>query len=258
MEKKSEEAPKVPHVIEAIGLMTELVAKHGIAKDRQNTDQKYKFRGIDDVRNALAPLMGDCKLVILPKFISRTEKERTTKSGGFALQVVVKIDFHFISRVDGSEVMVPMENEAVDYSDKATNKAISQAYKALCINTFNIPTEGEEDTDDDKKKDLRGSKRMAHPSPDACDAFVKMYLGAISEAKTTATLRDIANLHAVTMENMKNSEDEHERMMVEMCRNKHKEALDELRAKDAEAAKNRPQTVSGAKAAKGGEDGLQY
>lgn len=246
----------VPHVYDAIGKMTDEVAKHGIGKDRKNTDQKYNFRGIDDVRNALAPLMDQCKLIIVPKMVSRTEKERTTKSGGFALQVVVKIDFHFISRVDGSEIVVPMENEAVDYSDKATNKAVSQAYKTCCINVFNIPTEGEEDTDEEKKKDLRGSKRTVHATREACDAFVTGYVQAVGAAQTKHALRDLAAAHAVTLEAMKNSEDEHERMVVGICRDKHKEALDELLAKEAEAAKGRPQTVSAAK--KGAEDGLQY
>lgn len=251
------EQPKVPHVIEAIGLMTAAVAKEGIGKNRQNTDQKYKFRGIDDVRNVLAPLMDECKLVIVPKMKSRMEKERTTKSGGFALQVVVDIDFHFLSRVDGSELVVPMSNEAVDYSDKATNKAISQAYKTVCINTFNIPTEGEEDADEDKRKDLRGSKRTAHEGREACDAFVSGYLEAVSKAQTKADLRDLATVHAVTLEAMKTSDDEHERMVVNICREKHKEALDELARKEAEAAKGRS-TVSAAKAAKEAPDGIQY
>lgn len=245
--------PVVPHVIEAIGRMTAAVAKEGIGKTRQNTDQKYKFRGIDDVRNVLAPLMAECQLVIVPKMKARTEKERTTKSGGFALQVVVDIDFHFLSRVDGSEIVVPMSNEAVDYSDKATNKAISQAYKAVCINTFNIPTEGEEDTDDDKRKDLRGSKRTVHASREACNSFVTGYLQAVSAAPTKATLRDLANAHAVTLEAMKASDDDHERMVVVICRDKHKEALDELTRRETEAARARP-TVSGALAAKGGDD----
>src|SRR5437899_55115 len=138
---------KVPDIYDAIGRMTAALAKEGISKDKVNSDQKYKFRGIDDVRNAVASLMDECKLIIVPKMMERTEKEGTTKNGGFSLRVIVKINFHFISRADGSELVVPMENEAVDYSDKATNKAVSQAYKTCCINVFNIPTEGEQDSD---------------------------------------------------------------------------------------------------------------
>ena len=156
---------KIPDIYDAIGKMTAALAKEGIAKDRQNTDQKYKFRGIDDVRNAVASLQDECNLIIVPKMVSRTEIESKTKSGGFALRVIVKIDFHFLSRVDGSEIIVPMENEAVDYSDKATNKAISQAYKAACINVFNIPTEGEQDADEERK-DLQGKKEGVFDSPE--------------------------------------------------------------------------------------------
>lgn len=248
----TEEKKGVPLVLEAIGKMTELLAKEGIGKERQNTDQKYKFRGIDDVRNAIAPLLSECKLVILPKLVSRTEKERTTKSGGFALQVVVRIDFHFLSREDGSEIIIPMENEAVDYSDKATNKAISQAYKMLCINTFCIPTEGEEDADDDKRKDLKSSRRTAHLNREECDRFVEGYLKAVSQAQTKQALADLATVHAITLEAMKSSQDDHERMVVDICRQKHKEALDELRQHEADAAKGKPLTVGAA--LKGGAD----
>jgi hypothetical protein len=243
MQQNEQKQAQVPHVIEAIGLMTAAVAKEGIGKTKENKDQKYKFRGIDDVRNVLAPLMDECKLVIIPKMKARSEKERTTKSGGFALQVVVEIDFHFISRVDGSEIVVPMSNEAVDYSDKATNKAISQAYKTVCINTFNIPTEGEEDTDDDKKKDLRGSKRTTHASREACDKFVEDYLRAVAGAETRHALRDVGTVHATTLTSMQASEDEHERLMAAMCRDKHAEALEELKKQDAQVAK--PATVDG-------------
>lgn len=40
-----------------------------------------------------------------------------------------------------------MYGEAMDSADKATNKALSAAYKYACIEAFCIPTEGEQDAD---------------------------------------------------------------------------------------------------------------
>ena len=40
-----------------------------------------------------------------------------------------------------------MYGEAMDSADKATNKAMSAAYKYLCMQVFCIPTEGMEDAD---------------------------------------------------------------------------------------------------------------
>jgi hypothetical protein len=42
------------------------LAREGISKDRNNAQQGYKFRGIDDVYNALAPILSRNRLVITP------------------------------------------------------------------------------------------------------------------------------------------------------------------------------------------------
>ncbi|HEY6407716.1 MAG TPA: hypothetical protein VIY29_09640, partial [Ktedonobacteraceae bacterium] len=49
--------PKVPRVFAVISQITGELSKVGIAKDRNNTQQGYKFRGIDQVYNVLSPLL---------------------------------------------------------------------------------------------------------------------------------------------------------------------------------------------------------
>ena len=136
------------NIWQSIEKMTELLANKGIAKDKGGVGEiKYKFRGIDDIRNATATLQKECALVISPKVTSRIETERTTKSGSFAMWVILHVDFELVNTIDASKTVVSIIGEAVDYSDKATQKAMSQAYKIFAINAFNIPTEGEEDAD---------------------------------------------------------------------------------------------------------------
>jgi len=136
-----------PMVYQSIADIIGDLSKIGIAKDSKNTMQNYKFRGIDDIYNALAPLLAKHRLIILPRVLDRELTERATKSGGALFYVVLTVDFDFISAVDGSRHTVTTLGEAMDSGDKATNKAMSAAYKYACLEAFCIPTEGDNDAD---------------------------------------------------------------------------------------------------------------
>lgn len=123
------------------------LAKEGIAKDRNNQQQGYKFRGIDDVYNALAPVLSKHGLCILPRIINREMIERATKTGNALFYVTVEAEFDFVATEDGSKHTVRTFGEAMDSADKATNKAMSAAYKYAAFQTFCIPTEGDNDAD---------------------------------------------------------------------------------------------------------------
>lgn len=135
------------HVYTAIARVMAQLAKTGIGKDRRNEQQNYKFRGIDDMYNALAPMLAAEGLMILPRLLSRDVTERTTAKGGVLFYVVVVMEFDFVSSNDGSTHTVRMAGEAMDSGDKATNKAMSAAYKYACMQAFCIPTEGDNDAD---------------------------------------------------------------------------------------------------------------
>ncbi len=138
---------KPPHVYAAIAEVTGKLAKTGIGKDRKNDQQGYKFRGIDDVYNALSALIAEAKLCILPRVTSREITERQTQRGGVLFYVVCGIDFTLVSAVDGSMHTVHVIGEAMDSGDKATNKAMSAGYKYMAMQVFCIPTEGDNDAD---------------------------------------------------------------------------------------------------------------
>jgi hypothetical protein len=135
------------NVYQLISAVSAELAKAGISKSRNNTQQNYRFRGIDDVYNALAPVLATHGLVILPRILSRQCVERTTAKGGVLFYVTVEAEFDFISAHDGSHHTVRTFGEAMDSADKATNKAMSAAYKYAAFQTFCIPTEGDNDAD---------------------------------------------------------------------------------------------------------------
>lgn len=136
-----------PKVYTAIAGVMADIAKEGIAKGRNNQQQGYKFRGIDDVYNALSPILSAHKLVMLPRVLTRDVIERQTKSGGALFYVTVDMEFTLVCAEDGSAHVIRTYGEAMDSGDKATNKAMSAAYKYAAMQAFCIPTEGDNDAD---------------------------------------------------------------------------------------------------------------
>lgn len=138
---------QTPKVFAAINAVQGDLAGLGIAKNNRNQQQGFQFRGIDDVYNAVAPLLAKHKLVIMPQVLSREVTERVTAKGGVLFYVVVHVNYYFVSAEDGSKFVVSAFGEAMDSGDKATNKAMSSAYKYACLQSFCIPTEGDNDAD---------------------------------------------------------------------------------------------------------------
>ena len=134
-------------VYAAISAVMADMAKEGISKSRRNAAQGYQFRGIDDVYNALAPIMARHGLLMLPRTLSRECVERQSAKGGTLFYVVVEMEFTFVSSKDASLHTIKTYGEAMDSADKATNKAQSAAYKYAAMQAFCIPTEGDNDAD---------------------------------------------------------------------------------------------------------------
>lgn len=134
-------------IYESINKIQAALAKTGISKDRKNQQQGYAFRGIDDVYGALAPLLAEHGVCVFPRATERTCVERQTQRGGALFYVTVRVEFDFVSSIDGSMHTCITYGEAMDSADKATNKAMSAAYKYACLQTFCIPTEGDNDAD---------------------------------------------------------------------------------------------------------------
>jgi hypothetical protein len=120
-----------------------------ITKSRKNTSQNYNFRGVDDVLNALQPVLIQNNLIILPTILEQKMSEHISKSGGTLFRAICNMQFTLISAIDGSELSAIFTGEAMDSGDKATNKAMSTAYKYFCFQTFCIPTDEAKDSEND-------------------------------------------------------------------------------------------------------------
>lgn len=172
-------------VYAAISAVAREMATSGISKDRVNQQQNFKFRGIDQVYNALAPALVNHGLLILPRITERTVTERVTQRGGVLFYVVVKAEFDFVSTEDGSIHTVTTYGEAMDSGDKATNKAMSIAYKYAAFQAFCIPTE-ETAIDADAEVHQVQPQKQSKPSP---EQVLKAFTEAAAKKNTVDELK---------------------------------------------------------------------
>lgn len=123
-----------------------------IKKEKKAGDGKfgYMFRGIDDVMNALHPLLSAHGVFVTPEVLEQERTERVVEGYNgqkkTTLWSVLKIRFTFHAD-DGSSVSCTTIGEGMDNGDKASNKAMSIAMKYAMFQVFCIPTEEMEDPD---------------------------------------------------------------------------------------------------------------
>lgn len=156
-------------IYEAISnVMAEIGA---IGKDKKNQQQGFMYRGIDDVMNALQPALVKNKVFIVPEVVDEQREERQTQKGGILFYTRLFINYKFFT-TDGSFIETKVIGEAMDSGDKATNKAMSIAYKYACFQVFCIPTEEMVDPDGEShepappntKQNKSGKSKAAEPT----------------------------------------------------------------------------------------------
>ena len=124
-------------------VMTEAGA---IGKDSRNNQQGFMYRGVDAVMNALNPAFIKHKLFVTPEVISQKREERVTDKGKSLIYSILLVKYTFYAE-DGSSVFVIVPGEGMDSGDKASNKAMSSAFKYACFQVFCIATEELKDPD---------------------------------------------------------------------------------------------------------------
>lgn len=117
-----------------------------VGKGDSNDFDHYKYRGIDAVMNALNPAMIKNGIFVVPTVLDSIREERQGKNGTLMMYSIIKVKYSFYAD-DGSCVECVVVGEAMDRSDKSTNKAMSAAFKYACFQTFCIPTEEMIDTE---------------------------------------------------------------------------------------------------------------
>lgn len=167
-----------------------------IGKTRNNVQQNFKFRGIDDVMNALHGAMAAEGVFILTEPIGETERsERTTSKGGLLFHLLQRWNFTFCAP-DGSSVSASFVGEAMDSGDKGMNKSASVALKYVLLQMFLIPTIEQAAADPDGQGyDLRNDRA------EALQQMNEELQGVISDCKTRcAAFKTEAEFKALRVE----------------------------------------------------------
>jgi hypothetical protein len=125
-------------------LMARVKHDIGVVGKNGTGDVPYKFRSIDDVVNAVNPALDNHGVLCIPERISVLHHERL--ANGRAHMVMLEISYKFWGP-RGDCVEASGIGESVDYSDKATNQAMSMAYKYMLTQTFTIRTADMTDAD---------------------------------------------------------------------------------------------------------------
>ena len=160
------ESPKIYAAISAV--MNEVGV---VGKDKKNAQQGFKYRGIDDVMNALSPALAKNHIFVVPEVLEQTREERQTKSGGSLTYSILKIKYTFYAE-DGSHVEAIVIGEGMDSGDKGSNKSMSIAFKYACFQVFCIPTEEMKDPDSETPPEtVPAGKSSGNPKTEYIDAI---------------------------------------------------------------------------------------
>jgi len=124
-----------------------------VKKDSKNQAQRFNFRGIDAVMNAVGPALRKHGVTILPEDVEVHRSNGTTASGKQTAEVVVKVTYRVYGPA-GDSIHGKVAAEAMDFGDKAIAKAMSVAYRTFLLQALTIPTD---EPDPDSESYERGA-----------------------------------------------------------------------------------------------------
>ena len=132
-------------IIEALSKVMEDV--RSVRKVERNEQQKFLFRGIDAVMNAVGPALRKHGVVIVPEVLEHSIAGSQTSTGKTINVCRVKVQYTFYGP-DGDSITATVPGESMDSGDKATAKAMSVAYRTCLLQALTLPTD-EADPDQD-------------------------------------------------------------------------------------------------------------
>lgn len=137
-----------------------------IGKTQRNQEQGFMFRGHDDVMNALNPLLAKHGVFITPNVVEREVSTRTTSRGSTMYEVNLHVEFTFYG-LAGDSFTASGWGEGTDMGDKATNKAMTGAFKYVVAQTFALATAETSDSDHDSPEETSRGGAPAPRTPEA-------------------------------------------------------------------------------------------
>ena len=182
------ETAKKMNIYEAISKCMEDIG--AVGKNDKNKQQGFMYRGIDAVMNAINPALTKNHVFVVPEVLEQTRAERTTNKGGVLFYSICKIKFTFYAE-DGTYIEAVTVGEGMDSGDKATNKAMSIAFKYACFQVFCIPTEEMQDPDAETPEPIQPNVQKFVPATAEQLKNINKYVSAFADVCESANESDI-------------------------------------------------------------------
>lgn len=165
-----------------------------VGKNETNVAQRFNFRGIDAVINAVSPAFIKNGVIVVPNVLDK--KYETIEIGakrtamGHA-QVVVSYTFYGL---EGDSVTATVAAESMDAGDKATAKAMSVALRTALLQTLALPTN---ETDADASSYERSPKAdKKAPEVTYTPEQIDLASDAFSQIADIADMEELKNFYA--------------------------------------------------------------
>jgi len=172
----------------------------GIGKRDRNDQQRFNFRGIDAVMNAVGPALREHGVSVIPTVHELINDTYSTKSGTVMRNATVRIGWTIIGPL-GDTIEGASYGEAADAGDKAVSKAHSVAYRTFLLQALCIPT-------DEPDPDASSHERSAAPpqqgrSPADPDVLAASIDAATDPDELRQLWRECSRLPGVTGQDLR-------------------------------------------------------
>lgn len=155
----------------------------GLGKhQRTDSGNRFNFRGVDDVMNAVGPVLRKHGVSVVPTAVTHVPEDVTTTKGAKMRNVTVVVSYA-IHGPAGDTMPGAAAGEAADSGDKATPKAMSVAFRTFLLQALCLPT-------DEVDPDQHQYERAAEPTP---DELVTQVLYGLRDSATEAEAREWGN-----------------------------------------------------------------
>jgi hypothetical protein len=165
-----------------------------VGKNETNVAQRFDFRGIDAVINAVSPAFIKNGVICVPNVLDK--KYETIEIGakrtsmGHA-QVVVSYTFYGL---EGDSVTATVAAESMDAGDKATAKAMSVALRTALLQTLALPT-NEPDADASSYERSPKADKKA-PEVTYTPEQIDLAIDALGQVADISDMEELKNFYA--------------------------------------------------------------
>lgn len=170
-----------------------------VAKRDRNEHQRFMFRGIDAVVNAVGPVLRKHQVVVMPnvEHVSYDEVQTSTGKPATACRVLATYTFY---ATDGSSVDTRVAAEAWDSGDKAAPKAMSVAFRTALLQALALPTDEADPDSQTYERDNapRQSAQQSQATGRPMTAKTRGYMFALFGKKGITEDKQLAGINAIT------------------------------------------------------------